>query len=643
MNNVFSIRKKDGLARIGTLNTPHGKIITPCLLPVLNPNRQLINPSELVKTGAEAFITNAYLLYRDIENRQKVLKHGLHEYIGYSGPLMTDSGAFQLMEYGEVDITNIDVTKFQEQIGSDIGVFLDSPTKGGTHDEYLEALNITLKRAEEHIQNRDQQSSTLWAGPIQGGAFPDLIEKSCLKMREMNFSIHPIGSVVPLMERYDFESVFKMVLTAKRNLPFNRPIHLFGAGHPMIFAIAAFLGVDMFDSAAYILYAQKNRYITVFGTSYLESLQYFPCSCMVCQSYTVNEIKDMNQEERTIHLAKHNLNVSFEEIRRIRQAILEGRMYELVISRAMNHPSLTKLIDILLSPETSKFIEPYEPTSKSRALLITHPSLVNQPLLLRYQDRILERFYVWSPILLIGQDFQNLPSSESYQVIRLSPIFGIIPDELKGVYPLVQHERVPLAFSTEIIQFIKSFLKEYRNRFQEIYIHPSVNLKLDEFDSYQIFDGKKQKKAQDFNSLCAILDYHFGVGTHKLIDKQTLNIERSRKTGILRRFSDKEGLLGTFRAQDFSIIPSLSFAKRLHNHIKYPNRRVIAAEESIPFILNNKDMLAKFVTDADPMIRPGEEVLIVDQNDVFLNFGTSVLSAQEMLDFERGIAVQVRR
>ncbi|WP_455463613.1 PUA domain-containing protein, partial [Candidatus Hodarchaeum mangrovi] len=165
----------------------------------------------------------------------------------------------------------------------------------------------------------------------------------------------------------------------------------------------------------------------------------------------------------------------------------------------------------------------------------------------------------------------------------------------------------------------------------------------EEFTSYQTFDGKKQKKPHDFISLCAILDYHFGVGSHKLIDKKTLEIERSRKTGILRRFSDKEGLLGTFRAQDFSIIPSSSFAKRLHNHIKYPNRRVIAAEESIPFILNNKDMLAKFVTDADPMIRPGEEVLIVDQNDVFLNFGTSILSAQEMLDFERGIAVQVRR
>jgi len=640
---VFSIRKKDGLARIGTLNTPHGKIITPSLLPVLNPNRQLIPPSELLKSGAEAFITNAYLLYRDFENRQKALKQGLHKYLGYSGPLMTDSGAFQLMEYGEVDITNIEVTKFQEQIGSDLGVFLDSPTKGGTHDEYLEALNITLNRAEEHIQHRDPRGSTIWAGPIQGGLYLDLVKKSCLKMREMNFSIHPIGSVVPLMERYDYESVFKMVLTAKQNLPFNRPIHLFGAGHPMIFAVATFLGVDMFDSAAYILYAQKNRYITVFGTSYLENLQYFPCSCEICQSYTVKELKDMNQEERTIHLAKHNLNVSFEEIRRIKQAILEGRLYELVVSRVMNHPSLARLIDFLFSLETSRFIEPYDPISKSRALLITHPSLVNQPLLLRYQDRIMERFYIWSSTLLIGQDFQNLPSSDSYQVIRISPIFGIVPDELKGVYPLVQHERIPLPFSHEIIQFIKNFLKEYTNRFQEILIHPSVNLKLEEFASFQSFDGKKQKKAYDLNNLCAILDYHFGVGTHKLIDKQTLKIERSRKTGILRRFFDKEGLLGTFRAQDFSIIPSSSFAKRLHNNIKYPNRRVIAAEESIPFILNNKDMLAKFVTDADPTIRPGEEVLIVDKNDVFLNFGTSALSAQEMLDFKRGIAVQVRR
>ena len=111
---MFSIQAKDGLGRLGTIFTPHGKINTPVLLPVINPNRQEIPPDELIECGAHAFITNAYLLYRDIKNREKALKIGLHDFIGFQGPIMTDSGAFQLMEYGKVSVSNSEITAFQE-------------------------------------------------------------------------------------------------------------------------------------------------------------------------------------------------------------------------------------------------------------------------------------------------------------------------------------------------------------------------------------------------------------------------------------------------------------------------------------------------------------------------------------------------
>ncbi|MHA2358610.1 MAG: tRNA guanosine(15) transglycosylase TgtA [Candidatus Heimdallarchaeaceae archaeon] len=349
---MFSIRKKDGLGRIGTLITKHGNITTPILLPVINPNRQMISPEEMVSYGAEAFITNAYLLYNHPLNRDQALKKGLHQFLGFSGPLMTDSGAFQLMEYGEVSVSNQEITQFQERIKTDIGVFLDVPVKDGTFEDVKSTLEETLQRADEHIRFRHQSDTILWAGPIQGGEHLELVKKSSIEMANKEFSIHPIGSVVPLMERYDFETVSRIILTVKQHLPLNRPVHLFGAGHPMFFAVAVFLGIDMFDSAAYMLYAKKDRYITPFGTEYLENMQFFPCSCEVCQKYSITELKQLDKEIRLKLLAKHNLIVSLEEIRRIKQAIIEGRLNELVLSRVMSHPSLSKLINLLFGLST---------------------------------------------------------------------------------------------------------------------------------------------------------------------------------------------------------------------------------------------------------------------------------------------------
>ncbi|MFX1282270.1 MAG: tRNA guanosine(15) transglycosylase TgtA [Promethearchaeota archaeon] len=641
---MFSIRKKDGLARIGTIVTTHGKITTPVFLPVINPNRQLIPPKEMEKCGAEAFITNAYLLYRDPVNREQALDEGLHKHIGYSGPLVTDSGAFQLMEYGEVSVTNKEITQFQEQISSDIGVFLDVPIRKGTYEESKIALEKTLLRADEHIQHRNLTNSILWSGPIQGGKYLKLVERSCMEMALKDFHIHPIGSVVPLLEKYDFSTVVQIIFTVKQHLPLNRPIHLFGAGHPMFFAVAVYLGVDMFDSAAYIIFAKKNRYITEFGTEHLDNLHYLPCSCEICQNYSPSELKQVDQETRTELLAKHNLIVSLEEIRRIKQAIIEGRLYELVLARVMNHPSLAKVLDFVFGLKTSQFVEKYEPISKSRSLLITHPILTFHPLLLRYRKRILERFYIWNQNLIIGQDFQNIHSTDSYQVIRLSPIFGIIPDELQGIYPLVQHERIPMTFSSEITNFISRFLNMYRSKFKQVEIHPSLDLDIEILQDFDIFEGIKNKdKLNETHILKAIIDYQFGAGTHAILSDLCLNIERSRKTGIIRRFSNESGILGTFRASDFVIIPSKTFAQKLYQQTLPPHLRVVAANEALPYVANNKDLLAKFVLNVDPEILCGEEVFIVDENDIFLNFGKSSLAAPEMIAFNRGVAVHVRR
>ncbi|MHA1948109.1 MAG: tRNA guanosine(15) transglycosylase TgtA, partial [Candidatus Hodarchaeales archaeon] len=586
---MFSIQAKDGLGRLGTIFTPHGKLNTPVLLPVINPNNQEIPPDELVKCGAQAFITNAYLLYRDIKNREKALKSGLHDYIGFQGPIMTDSGAFQLMEYGKVSVSNSEITQFQERIQSDIGVFLDIPTKESKFQEVADALKETLGRADDHIRERNPETNNLWAGPIQGGEFLDLVEYSCNEMASKNFDIHPLGSVVPYLERYDFETVIKMILVAKKHLPLNRPIHLFGAGHPMFFAISIFLGVDIFDSAAYFLYAKKNRYLTVFGTHYLDNLRYLPCSCNVCQSYTAEKLKKLDKQTRTILLAKHNLFVSFEEINRIKQAIVEGRLHELTLSRAMNHPALAKTIPLLFGRETSAFIEKFSPISSSRATLFSHPSFKNHPLILRYKQRLIERFHYWSKRLVITNDYHKMRSTASYQVLKLSPLFSVIPDELKGVFPLVQHERIPMTFSDIDISYIQEFIDKFSSKFPTIELHPALSLDTslaEKFDSFETFQkDRSTEKVSDKEILYAILNYQFGKGTHQLIENEDVRIKRSRKTGIIRQFFIDEKISGTIRPSDFMIIPTNEFAETLCRFLPKNRLRVIASEDSIPFII----------------------------------------------------------
>ena len=123
----FEIKEKDLLGRIGKLKTKSGTVETPRLFPVINPSIQLVAPKKLKETfGFEAVITNAYI----IKNRygDKAVEMGLHKFLDYDGAVMTDSGAYQILVYGGVDVSQKEIVAYQEGIGSDIATMLDIPT-----------------------------------------------------------------------------------------------------------------------------------------------------------------------------------------------------------------------------------------------------------------------------------------------------------------------------------------------------------------------------------------------------------------------------------------------------------------------------------------------------------------------------------
>ena len=291
----FEIKEKDLLGRIGKLKTKSGTVETPLLYPVINPSIQLVTPRRLKETfGFEALITNAYIL----KNRygDKPVNEGLHKFLDFEGAVMTDSGAYQILVYGQVDVSQKEIVAYQEGIGSDIATMLDIPTGWKVTKEQAEGtVAETLKRAKAFFKTKTR-NDILWVGPVQGGQHLDLVAKSAFEMGKLSFQIHALGSPTEVMENYRYDVLADMILTAKKGLPVERPLHLFGAGHPAMFSLAVALGCDLFDSAAYVLYARENRYMTENGTWRLEELDYFPCCCPRCSSETPRELEKKRKE-----------------------------------------------------------------------------------------------------------------------------------------------------------------------------------------------------------------------------------------------------------------------------------------------------------------------------------------------------------
>lgn len=453
----FEILHKDAAGRIGKLTTAHGVVETPTVMPVINPNIQTIKPSEMRNFGAQMLITNSYIIYRKEELREKAIRDGLHSLLDFDGPIMTDSGSFQLSVYGEIDVTNEQIVDFQQKIGSDIGVPLDIPTAPNVTREQAESdLEITIERLKAA---RDLvKSGMLLAGPVQGSIYPDLREQCARTLSDVGFDVYPFGAVVPLMETYRYSDLVDVIISAKKGLDPSAPVHLFGAGHPMMFALAVSLGCDLFDSAAYALYAKDRRYITVTGTYHVDQLQYLPCSCPICISHTAEELKKAANCQDL--LARHNLYVTFEEIRNVKQSIKEGNLLELVEQRCRSHPKLLSALKQMY--KYSDWLEQHDPAVKS-SFFYCGPESAKRPEVLRFSHR-LGRFSLKGKALIRVSPTRI--DAEFDHVLIFRPPFGAFPHELAEIYP----------FNTEVVHIpdYEALEKAYENVLKLIELNPNV-------------------------------------------------------------------------------------------------------------------------------------------------------------------------
>ncbi|MHA1684156.1 MAG: tRNA guanosine(15) transglycosylase TgtA [Promethearchaeota archaeon] len=461
---MFEIIEKDALGRIGKFSVNGKSIITPNIFPVVHPRNQIIDPRVMHSDfGVDAVFTNAYLIFRDAGLNEVVSRRGVHGHLGFDGIIATDSGAFQHYMYGADDLEARVIERFQEEIGSDLGVILDQPVQvDDTRDVATRKVQVTLERAAENVAGRTCDS-TSWYAPIHGGRFPDLLERSARVMNGLDYAVNAVGGVVKLLNNYHFPLVSRIILQARKHLTPGRPVHLFGAGHPMVFALFASLGCDLFDSAAYSLFAKEGRYLTTSGTMHLDDLVEFPCCCPVCTSYKPRELKGLESPQKFELLARHNLHVTMAELREIREHIRRKSLWQLVETRCRNHPRLLEALRVVNSSHLSPA---EEPMYGSKAVFYTGAETLHRPNVVHFRHHVRHHYSILPAVkrILIAPDLDvNAISSPQFKrwmglvneaypvpgnrvemlVVILNPVLGVIPEDLMSVYP-ASHNLFPL-------------------------------------------------------------------------------------------------------------------------------------------------------------------------------------------------------
>jgi len=641
----FEIKDRDASGRICKLTTKHGTITTPNLMPVINPNKMIITPKEMKKLfGTEIVITNSYIIKKDKKLEEKALKNGVHKLINFDGPIMTDSGTFQSYIYGDIDINPSEIVEFQRDIGSDIGTILDVfGTPDQNKNESEKGIKETIKRAKQSVKLKGEMYLSC---TIQGSIYPDLRKKCAIEMSKIDSDFFPIGGVVPLMERQRYFDLFRSIIFSKMGLDPSKPVHLFGAGHPLVFPIAVALGCDFFDSSAYIKYANDERMIFYWGTEKLEELSELPCSCPICSNYTAYELKKLEKKEKTKSIAKHNLYVSFEEIKKIKVAIKNGSLWELVERRANSNPYLLEAMNILKNKDIKKWLEHFDPISKNKALFYTGGNTIHRPVVFRTHNRLLNQYKPVSKLNIIlpegkkpysfyyKEQIKKILNKNAKANIIIDSHLGPVPIELDEMYPFAQSV-FPDIVDLETEDLNSAFFEKFsKNKYL---ISWKGKKTLDEIDKI-----KDDKIDRDILRVSAIADMQFGKGSSKALFDGKIKIVKSKKTGKIRNIYCKNKHILSMRANDGFFTLKFDGGKLLHKLYKKPKLRVIVHKDAVPFVKDGKSVFAKFVIDCDSNLRPFDECLIVDQNDKLLAVGHCRMNRLEMISFEYGIAVKNR-
>jgi 7-cyano-7-deazaguanine tRNA-ribosyltransferase len=223
----------------------------------------------------------------------------------------------------------------------------------------------------------------------------------------------------------------------------------------MIFALSVAMGCDLFDSAAYAIYAKDDRYLTVRGTLQLGDLQYLPCSCPVCRGRSAQDLRDLPRGERQRLLTEHNLHATMSEVSVVKQSITEGSLWDLVEARSRGHPQMTSALRRLA--EYGDRLEEQSPGFKGRGVFYYDGVSARRPQVVRYRRRLRLNHGVPAGARLVllpapaGRPFSTYPGftdlkrrlgerAAAAHLCFVAAPYGVVPEALAETYPLSQFE-----------------------------------------------------------------------------------------------------------------------------------------------------------------------------------------------------------
>ncbi|RFF27538.1 MULTISPECIES: tRNA guanosine(34) transglycosylase Tgt [unclassified Wenzhouxiangella] len=353
----FELLGADGEARRGRLTFERGTVETPAFMPVGTYGTvKAMTPEELRGIGAEIILGNTFhLMLRP--GTDVIAAHGdLHDFMGWDGPILTDSGGFQVFslaelrkmdEKGVTFASPVDGSKVflgpeesmtvQRALGSDIVMIFDECTPyPATEQQARDSMERSLRWAERSKQAHADNPAALF-GIVQGGMYPDLRRRSVEGLREIGFDGYAIGGLSVGESEGERESILS---TTCPLLPRDVPRYLMGVGRPQDLVAAVARGIDMFDCVMPTRNARNGHLFTSRGVIKIRNARHArdtgpvdpDCDCYTCSRFSRAYLKHLNKCNEILghRLATiHNLYYYQSLMRRMREAIEAGRFDEL--------------------------------------------------------------------------------------------------------------------------------------------------------------------------------------------------------------------------------------------------------------------------------------------------------------------------
>lgn len=348
---------KQSGARLGKLHTPHGVIETPIFMPVgTQATVKAMTPEELKEMNAQIILSNTYHLY--LRPGHDLVKEagGLHKFMNWDRPILTDSGGFQVFSLGDLrKITEEGVTfqshidgskhflspekvmEIENALGADIIMAFDECAPYPADREYVKkSLERTTRwavRCKEAHKNTDNQALF---GIVQGGMYQDLREQSAAELIPLDFPGYAIGG---LSVGEPKELMYEVLDYTAPLLPKDKPRYLMGVGSPDALIEGAIRGIDMFDCVLPTRIARNGTAMTSQGKVVIKNAKYTRdftpldpnCDCYCCKNYTKAYLRHLYKADEILSsrlLSTHNLHFLLQLMKQVRTAIMEDRLLD---------------------------------------------------------------------------------------------------------------------------------------------------------------------------------------------------------------------------------------------------------------------------------------------------------------------------